>query len=71
MLLLPMVMLCKFFTVKNLATEKSGCLLTTIKIGTKDIEIKTDTIINNVAVSGSAIFKNNCPKALPAILTII
>ena len=33
--------------------KKSGCLLTTIKIGTKDIEIKTDTIINNVAVSGN------------------
>ena len=52
-------------------TLKSGCLLTTTKIGTNEIEIRIETNINSEAVSGSAMFKKSCPKALPAILTIM
>ena len=56
---------------KNSITLKSGCLLTITKIGTNEIEIRIETNINSEAVSGSAMFKKSCPKALPAILTIM
>ena len=49
-------------------TLKSGCLLTTTKIGTNEIEMRIETNMNSEAVSGSAIFKKSCPNALPAIL---
>ena len=50
------------FIVRNSVTEKSGCLLTVINIGTSEIEISIETNINKVAVSGLDTFKNNCPN---------